>query len=72
MAPYVRQAYWRWWRLPKVPGTKHTGNLFSVFDDSNGGLFWYDERLHKETKQAMKKKKPFDPVTIIDRTYKTN
>jgi len=71
MRPYVREAYWRWWRLPKVPGTKISGSLFSPFDSATGGLFWYDEKLHEETKRARKKKESFSPVTITDETYKT-
>ncbi|MFO7739046.1 MAG: hypothetical protein R6V46_11265, partial [Desulfatiglandaceae bacterium] len=70
MRPYERDAYWRWWRLPEIPGTKHTGSLFSAFDSFTGGLFWYDEPLHKETKDAMKKKERLPPVTIVDTTYK--
>lgn len=70
LVPYVRQAYWRWWRLPEVPGTKHTGDLFDPFSSAIGGLFWYDEALFKETKAAMKKGKTFESVTIIDETYK--
>jgi len=70
MVPYVRQAYWRWWRLPETPGTKMTGDLFSPFGSATGGLFWYDADLHKETRKAMKEKKKFKPVTIIDETYK--
>lgn len=71
MRPYVREAYWRWWRLPKVPGTKHSESLFSIFNTFSGGLFWYDKVLYEETKEAMKKKKPFSPTTIIDETFKT-
>ena len=71
MRPYVREAYWRWWRLPKVPGTKHSGSLFSIFDIFSGGLFWYDKALYEETKEAMKKKKRFSPKTIINETFKT-
>ncbi|MFC1534478.1 extracellular solute-binding protein [Thermodesulfobacteriota bacterium] len=70
MVPYVRQAYWRWWRLPRIPGTKHTKSLFSIFGSTTGGLFWYDKALHEETKEAMKKKKSFKPITTIDETYK--
>ncbi len=70
MVPYVREAYWRWWRLPTVPGTKHTGSLFDPFSSSTGGLFWYDEAFHEETRAAMKSGKTFPPVTIIDVTYK--
>jgi len=70
MVPYVRQAFWRWWRLPEIAGTKHSGDLFDPFGSSTGGLFWYDKELHDETKKAMKKKKKLQPVTIIDETYK--
>lgn len=70
MVPYVRQAYWRWWKLPKVPGTKHSETLFDPFGSSTGGLFWYDKDSHEETKQAMKKGRKLSPVTIIDETYR--
>ena len=70
MVPYVRQAYWRWWRLPEVPGTRHTSSLFDPFSSFTGGLFWFDKQLEKETRQAMKKKITFEPVTIIDDTFK--
>ena len=72
MVPYAREAYWRWWRLPKVPGTKHSDSLFDPFSSSSGGLFWYDEKLYEETKKAMKKKRTFPPVTIKDKTYKAD
>ena len=68
---YVRQAYWRWWRLPEIPGTKESTSLFSPFSPGTGGLFWYDKQLNEETKKMMKKKKKLPPVTIIDETYKT-
>ncbi|MFO7560541.1 MAG: extracellular solute-binding protein [Desulfobacterales bacterium] len=70
MVPYVRQAYWRWLRLPETPGTKMSLDLFAPFGSTTGGLFWYDKDFHEETKDAMKKKKKLQPVTIIDETYK--
>lgn len=70
MVPYVREAFWRWWRLPDIPGTKQTRSLFDPFSSTTGGLFWYDRILHQETVEAMKSGKTFDPVTIIDETYK--
>ncbi len=70
MVPYVRQAYWRWWRLPRVPGTRHSGDLFDPFGSSTGGLFWFDQDRYQETIKAMKKRKAFAPVTIVDETYK--
>lgn len=72
MVPYLRTGYWRWWKLPNPAATKHTDdNLYhGIFDSFGGGLFWYDEELHKETKKAMKKKVAFEPVTVRDETYK--
>ena len=70
MVPYVRQAYWRWWRLPKVPGTRYSGDLFDPFGSSTGGLFWFDQDLYRQTIKAIKKKAAFAPVTIVDKTYK--
>jgi microcin C transport system substrate-binding protein len=70
MVPYLRQAYWRWWRLPEIPGTKNSDDLFDPFDPSFGGMFWYDKKLHEETLAAKKKKIKLPPVTIIEETYK--
>jgi len=69
MVPYVRQAYWRWWRLPKPPGTRHSDDLFAPFDSATGGLFWFDHRLYEETMAARKAGRAFAPVSIIDKTY---
>jgi len=68
--PYVRSAYWRWWRLPEVPGTKLSGGLFAPFDSMTGGLFWYDAVLHRETEGARKKRVKLAPVTLLDETYR--
>jgi microcin C transport system substrate-binding protein len=70
MVPYLRQAYWRWWRLPEIPGTKNSDDLFDPFDPSIGGMFWYDKKLHEETLAAKKKKKKLPSVTIIEETFK--
>ena len=70
MVPYIRESFWRWWRLPEIPGTKQSGSLFDPFSSSTGGLFWYDKSLHEQTEAAMKAGKPFEPVTIIDETYR--
>lgn len=69
MVSYVRQAYWRWWKLPDVPGTKMSDSLFDPFGSGTGGLFWFDRYVYDNTKKAMKKKETFEPVTIIDETY---
>jgi microcin C transport system substrate-binding protein len=69
MVPYVRQAYWRWWRLPEPPGTRHTTDLFDPFSATTGGLFWFDKSLYDQTRAAMKNDEKLSPVTIVDRTY---
>jgi microcin C transport system substrate-binding protein len=73
--PYIRHLYWRWVKFPKIPGTKTSTSLFEPFEpweSKYGGLFWIDEDVKKETQKAMKEGKAFKPVTIIDKTYKTN
>lgn len=70
MVPYVRQGYWRWWKLPTPPGTRHSEDLFDPFGSGAGGLFWFDEAAYSETQEAMKSGKTFPPVTTVDETYK--
>ena len=69
MIPYTRQAYWRWWRLPQPPGTKHTEDLFDPFNDVMGGLFWFDQTVFEQTRQAMADGTTLPPVTIVDKTF---
>ncbi|MFZ5564288.1 MAG: extracellular solute-binding protein [Thermodesulfobacteriota bacterium] len=69
MVPYVREAYWRWWRLPVPPGTKHTDDLFDPFNSATGGLFWFDQKAYDKTQTAMKDGAAFAPVTIVDKTF---
>jgi len=70
--PYVRQGYWRWWKLPNVPGTKLSDDLFDPFSSGTGGLFWFDKKVYEETEQAMKKHRKLEQVVIVDETYKQN
>ena len=70
MVPYFREMYWRWWRFPSTPATRTSESLFSPFDSSTGGLFWYDPGLYAETRKAMDSGRAFAPVEIIDNTYK--
>ena len=66
---YFRLTYWRWWRFPKVPATKHSGDLF---EELGTGLFWMDADLRKETLAAMKSGKTFKPETRVDKTFKAD
>jgi microcin C transport system substrate-binding protein len=68
MAPYAREAYWRWLKLPPVPGTRWSDQIFDPF----GGLFWIDPEEKERTLAAKKAGEAFEPVTIIDTTYKVN
>ena len=70
MVPYFRQAYWRWWRLPQPPATRTSDSAFDAFGSANGGLFWFDPALYDQTRQAMADDIAFEPVTVVDRTYK--
>jgi len=70
--PYVRQGYWRWWKLPELPGTKLSDDLFDPFSSGTGGLFWFDKKVYEETQQAMKKHRKLKQVIIVDETYKQN
>ncbi|MCP4078108.1 MAG: ABC transporter substrate-binding protein [Gammaproteobacteria bacterium] len=74
--PYSRIGYWRWLKLPDVPGTKIGGPATAAFDfgssfnTSDGGMFWIDTKLKKEVLKAKKKGKKYDPVLTVDKTYK--
>ena len=74
--PYGRVGYWRWVQLPDVPGTRIGGPATSAFDfsssfsTSDGGLFWIDKDIKKETLAAKKKGKSFPVVNVVDTTFK--
>ncbi len=71
--PYIRSLSWRWIRLPETLGTKTSTSLFEPFEpweSKYGGFFWIDEDMKKETLDAMKSGKTFEPATIIDDTYR--
>ncbi|MEW6260818.1 MAG: extracellular solute-binding protein [Thermodesulfobacteriota bacterium] len=70
MVPYVREAAWRWWRLPKPIGTRTSASLFDPFGSSSGGLFWFDRELYETTREAMKQHVKLEPVVVVDRTYR--
>ena len=75
--PYSRVAYWRWIKLPEVQGTRIGGPGLSpfdyngAFDTSDGGLFWIDKAIRKQTESDMKKGVSYPPVTRIDKTFKS-
>ncbi len=68
--PYFRTAYWRWWKLPAVPATKRSQELFNVFDSMMGGMFWFDQKAYNETHTAMKAGKKLPKVEATDKTFR--
>ncbi|KLV08538.1 diguanylate cyclase [Photobacterium aquae] len=70
MAPFTREAYWRWMKFPTPAMTKETHYLFSNSLYLTLGTYWIDLDVKKETKSAMKKGKTFEPVVVVDDTYK--
>jgi microcin C transport system substrate-binding protein len=72
--PYVRHAYWKWMKLPEHNGTKRSQTLFGPFNSENGVHFgaisWIDIEEKQTTKDALSDGEVFEPVTIIDTTYK--
>ena len=51
MAPYFRETYWRYVKLPKVASTRVAEEMF---DPTEPGLFWIDGDERKNTIEAMK------------------
>ena len=48
-------------------------NSTSLTGDPAGvSVYWIDENIKQETLNAMKEDKIFEPVTIIDKTFKEN
>jgi microcin C transport system substrate-binding protein len=65
--PFVRQGHWRWVILPDGHGTRLSDALF---DPMGLGLFWIDSGIKEQTLAAMKAGQKFEPVTIVDETWK--
>ena len=71
MVPYVREAYWRWVRLPEFHGTQKSDTLFDPFNTMTGGLFWIDTKMKEQTLEAKDRGEVFEPVTIKDERYRS-
>lgn len=70
MVPYFRGAHWRWIRLPKEPGSKDGGGIYDPFTANGGGLFWIDSERQKDTREARRTDRAYEPVLIIDERFK--
>jgi microcin C transport system substrate-binding protein len=69
LIPYFREAYWAYWKFPKVPATRSSDSLFNPFGMGNGA-FWVDMDLKKEIKKAKRKRKKLEPKTMIFENFK--
>jgi len=74
LVPFVREAAWRWMKLPAKLGTRASGSLFNSQANSagifsSGGLFWIDEEEKERTLRARDEGQAFEPVTIVDTTH---
>jgi microcin C transport system substrate-binding protein len=67
--PYVREAYWRWVKLPDAHGTRISTDIVDPFSI---GLSWIDEDVRKETLEARDSGRAFEPVTIVDETWRAD
>jgi microcin C transport system substrate-binding protein len=62
--PFYRYFHWRWLRWPK------DGNLKSTRVGYETYVFWIDEDIKAETKQAMKEGRSFGEVSRVFDQYR--
>lgn len=68
--PFIRSGFWRWLQLPEFINGHHAEDIFAPFGD-NGGFFWIDESMKKETLAARKSgKQTFESKHIIETRYR--
>ena len=66
--PYVREAHWRWVKLPAHVGTRLSDTLF---DPVGLSLFWIDEEAKRRTEEALEAGRTFAPVTLVHDRFKS-
>ncbi|MGD8340387.1 MAG: extracellular solute-binding protein [Gammaproteobacteria bacterium] len=67
--PYIREAFWRWLKLPEFYATRSSGEIFDPFAE---GLFWIDEAARADTLAARREGRTFEPINIVDTTWRTD
>jgi microcin C transport system substrate-binding protein len=67
--PYVREAYWRWIKLPEGYGTRTSTEIADPF---GMGTLWIDEDVQKETLDARAAGRGFPPVNIVDEKWRVD
>ena len=70
--PYVRETYWRWLRLPESYSVRRADEIFAPIGNQGhiGGLFWIDEQIKAETLAARDAGRSFEPINIVDTTWR--
>jgi microcin C transport system substrate-binding protein len=67
--PYVREAYWRWIKLPEGYGTRTSTEIADPF---SMGTLWIDADTQKETRDAQSTGRGFPPVNIVDEKWRVD
>jgi microcin C transport system substrate-binding protein len=62
--PFIRSAFWRWIRWPEDFNVKLATESGEYF------ISWIDEDMKKETLEAMKSGKTFEPQVLVFDQYK--
>lgn len=71
MTPFTRAGFWRWFKLPEVPGTRSSDSLFDPFNPAYGGLFWSDNRIKVDTLSAKRSGGGFPAYSHTDTSYQS-
>lgn len=71
--PFIRETFWRWLELPEQHATRTSNEVFEPVGSEPfvGGLFWIDEDAKAETQHARAEGRRFEPVDIVDTTWRT-
>jgi len=70
--PYSRSANWQWVKLPELPGTRISSDLFDPFDPVTGGLFWIDRKQRADILAQPERAKNSDSQPNINIQYRLN
>ena len=66
--PHVREAFWRWLKLPDTHATRISEEIFNPLVE---GLMWIDEDERAATLAARAAGESFEPINIVDTTWRT-
>ncbi len=72
--PFIRETYWRWLRLPEHHSVRTANKVIDPIGSYPfvGGLYWIDEDIKAETLAAREAGRAFEPVDIVDTTWRAD